>query len=185
MGKNTLIVNLLGGPGISKSTTASGVFHKLKVNGIDSELIGEFAKDKTWENNHTALADQFFVSANQHYRQFILTGKVDVIVTDSPLLIGLFYYKEENLVIRTAFTTFIEETYRKQNNLNILLKRRKKFNQNGRNENEEQCKVIDDNIKKFLDDKGVSYYELDGDSSCISGICDMIDTRLGLTNEIK
>lgn len=177
--KNTLIVNLLGGPGISKSTTAAGVFHTLKVNDIDCELINEYAKDKTWEKNHVALSDQFFVSANQHYKQFILNGHVDVIITDSPLLIGLFYYKEENVVIKKSFETFIKETFNRQNNLNILLKRRKKFNPNGRNQSEERCKEIDIEIKNFLDSNLVDYTELDGDSSCIPIIYDIIRNHIG------
>jgi hypothetical protein len=183
--KDTLIVNLLGGPGISKSTTAAGVFHELKVNNVDCELVGEFAKDKTWEKNPTALSDQFFVSANQHYKQFILKGQVDVIVTDSPLLIGLFYYKEESPIIANAFCTFIRETFNRQNNLNILLKRKKKFNPNGRNQSEERCREIDAEIKAFLDFNSVDYIELDGDSSCVSIIYDMIRHRIGSTNEIK
>lgn len=183
--KDTLIVNLLGGPGISKSTTAAGVFHHLKVSNVDCELVSEFAKDKTWEKNPTALADQFYVSANQHYKQFILKGQVDVIVTDSPLLIGLFYYKEENAIINQAFRIFIRETFNSQNNLNILLRRVKKFNPNGRNQSEERCREIDAEIKAFLDVNYVDYIELDGDSSCVPMICDMIQHRRGLTNEVK
>lgn len=177
--KNTLIVNLLGGPGISKSTSAAGVFHTLKVNHIDCELINEYAKDKTWEKNYVALSNQFFVSANQHYKQFILNGHVDVIITDSPLLIGLFYYKEENEVIKKSFEAFIRETFNRQNNLNILLKRKTNFNSNGRNETEDRCKEIDIEIKNFLDSNLVNYIELDGDSSCIPIICDIIRNRIG------
>lgn len=185
MNKNTLIVNLLAGPGTGKSTTSAGIFHKLKSNDIDSELINEFAKDKTWEKNHIALSNQFYVSANQHYKQHILNGQVDVIVTDSPLIIGLFYYKEENEIIRNSFTSFIEESFRCQNNLNIFLNRKKKFNPNGRTQNEARCKAIDVEIKNFLDDRKISYCEIDADSSCVSIIYDMIVSRLGNTNEIK
>jgi adenylate kinase family enzyme len=185
MSKNTLIVNCFGGPGTGKSTTAAGIFHMLKSNDIDSELISEFAKDKTWEKNHVALSNQFYVSANQHHKQHVLTGQVDVIITDSPLIIGLFYYKEPNPRIKKPFIDFILESFNSQNNLNIFLRRKKKFNPNGRNQNEAECKNIDIEIKKFLDTRHIPYSELDADSSCVSVIYDMIVPHLGLRNEIK
>lgn len=47
--KNTLIVNLVAGPGTGKSTTMAGVFYKLKSLGIDCEMVTEFAKELVWE----------------------------------------------------------------------------------------------------------------------------------------
>ena len=51
-GKGALCVNLFGGPGIGKSTTAAGVFNLLKLHGIETELITEFAKDLVWEERY-------------------------------------------------------------------------------------------------------------------------------------
>ena len=47
--KNTIIVNLFGGPGTGKSTGAAYIFSQLKLAGIDCEFVSEFAKDKVWE----------------------------------------------------------------------------------------------------------------------------------------
>ena len=33
--KNTLLINIYGGPGAGKSTAAAGVFYELKKNGYD------------------------------------------------------------------------------------------------------------------------------------------------------
>ena len=44
-----LVVNLFGVPGAGKSTGAAYIFSKLKLVGINAELITEFAKDKVWE----------------------------------------------------------------------------------------------------------------------------------------
>ena len=46
--KDTLIVNLYGGPGCGKSTGAAYLFSKLKMAGVDAEYVPEFAKDKVW-----------------------------------------------------------------------------------------------------------------------------------------
>jgi broad-specificity NMP kinase len=94
--KNTLIVNFFGGPGTGKSTFASGVFSKLKHLNYNVEYVQEFAKKLTWEKNNLALDNQFYVSGTQSYFQNMLIGQVDAVITDSPLLIGLLYYREKN-----------------------------------------------------------------------------------------
>jgi hypothetical protein len=40
----TVVVNLFGGPGTGKSTTASGVFYHLKRDNRNVELVQEYAK---------------------------------------------------------------------------------------------------------------------------------------------
>lgn len=40
------VVNLFAQPGAGKSTGAAYIFAKLKMAGVNAELITEFAKDK-------------------------------------------------------------------------------------------------------------------------------------------
>ena len=47
--KRTKIVNLYGGPGTGKSTTAAALFAEMKIRGVNCEYIQEYAKDKAWE----------------------------------------------------------------------------------------------------------------------------------------
>ena len=56
-----IIVNLFGAPGAGKSTLAAYIFSKLKMRDINVELITEFAKDKTWEKNFSALKNQAYM----------------------------------------------------------------------------------------------------------------------------
>ena len=56
--KKPLVVNLAGAPGAGKSTGAAYIFTRLKQLGVNCELVGEFAKDKTWEHNMLALSCQ-------------------------------------------------------------------------------------------------------------------------------
>lgn len=119
--KKPLIVNLFGGPGDGKSTNAAFLFFQLKMAGYRCELITEFAKDKTYEKNETALSDQIYVFANQNYRlnQIIKNEKLDVIVTDSPLLIGLIHNHEEHT--KEALATLIRAAFDNHDNFNIFL----------------------------------------------------------------
>lgn len=162
MTKNTVIINCLGGPGSGKSTQSAGLFYKLKMNSYDCELINEYAKWCTWEKNWTALGDQFMVSGQQHYRQHMLYGQVDAIVTDSPLLLGLIYYKEEDPVIRKSFIDLIINIFNRNNNIVFLIKRKKVYNPNGRNQTEEEAKKIDDQIRDMLLSYNIPYTEIEG-----------------------
>ena len=56
-----LIVSLCGQPGVGKSTGSAYVFSKLKMAGVNAELVTEFAKDKVRERNEKALKNQAYV----------------------------------------------------------------------------------------------------------------------------
>lgn len=176
--KNTITVNLLGGPGSGKSTLSAGLFYKLKTDDVDCELVREFAKELVWEKNFEALRNQFFVTATQSYRQSIIQGNVDVLVTDSPLIVGLMYFNEENIFIKKPFEAFVVETFKKQNNMNFLITRKKKYNPNGRNQNADEAKEIDEKLKKFLDDHQIPYTEVDGNKRGLKEVYKKVTERL-------
>ena len=53
--KTPIVVNLFGPPGSGKSTGAAYIFSKLKMAGINAELVDEFAKAKVWEESKEAF----------------------------------------------------------------------------------------------------------------------------------
>lgn len=149
--KNTLIVNLYGGPGSGKSSGAAYIFSKLKMAGIDAEYVTEFAKDKVWENNTEAFKCQFYISGKQSFRISRCFGKVDVIITDSPIVLGKIY---ADLIGRPQLgLACLEEAnqYPTWSTLEIFLNRVKPYNTNGRNQTEEESKEIDKTIRDLLD----------------------------------
>ncbi len=176
MKKTSLVVNLAAGPGAGKSTLASGVFHELKKLGVNCELVTEFAKDLTWEENYVALSNQLYVSANQIYRQERLENKVDVIVNDSPIFIGLFYYKSVNPTIDYHFKSLILETFNLKNNLNIFVNRLEGYNPIGRTQTLEQSKSIDDAMKQFMITNSIPFIEATKNQESV--ILDIIKERL-------
>lgn len=50
-----IVINLFGEPGAGKSTGAAYVFAMLKMNGVNAELVTEYAKDITWEETKEAF----------------------------------------------------------------------------------------------------------------------------------
>lgn len=183
--KNTLIVNLYGGPGTGKSSGAAYIFSKLKMAGIDAEYVTEFAKDKVWENNTEAFKCQFYISGKQSFRISRCFGKVDVIITDSPIVLGKIY---ADLIGRPQLgLACLEEAdqYPAWSTLEIFLNRVKPYNTNGRNQTEEEAKKIDETVKKLLlersESKQYSVMEYDGDQEGYDRIYlfikDLLETR--------
>ncbi len=158
----TIIVNLFAGPGAGKSTMAAGLFYRLKMAGVNCELVREFAKDLTWEGSHTALSNQLYVTAHQHHRQFILDGKVDVIVTDSPLVIGLFYMGEPEPEVAVPMKVMLLSMFAQQKNLNFFIRRVKAYNPAGRNQTEDEAKELDQEMLEFLMGNRLGFNTVDG-----------------------
>lgn len=156
-----VIVNLYGGPGCGKSTTAAYVFAKLKMQGVNAELVTEFAKDKTWEGNTKALLCQPYVFGKQVYRIDRCIDDVEVIVTDSPLLLAILYNKD--VAIEPHFTNMVFSKYTEYNNLNFALLRKKAYNPKGRNQTEDEAKQLDCAAFDLLDKHNIKYKFTTGD----------------------
>lgn len=162
----TLILNLFGGPGVGKSTTCAGVFHELKLASVNCEMVLEFAKGKVWEGSDNVLANQIYIFGKQFHQVWRLLDKVDVIITDSPLLNSILYYKGEN----THFAEMVLEEHKKLHNLNALLERLKPYNPSGRLQDEKKARRLDIEIQEILDSSKEPYREFPGNKHAVTSI---------------
>ena len=155
-----ILINLFGGPGCGKSTAASYIFAKLKMLGINVELASEFAKDKTWEGNMKAITCQPYIIGNQIYRIDRCKDDVDVIVTDSPIILAIFYNQDK--CIEPYFSDMLVHKHHEYNNLNFMLERTKSYNPKGRNQTEDEAKCIDMAIRSLLNDRNIDFETFEG-----------------------
>lgn len=176
--KKPIVVNLFAGPGAGKSTAAAYIFSQLKMKGINCELITEFAKDKTWEKNYSALRCQEYVFGKQSYKMDRCRDQVDVIITDSPLPLGIFY--NQNPVLGRHYESLVMDVFNTYDNLNFFINRKKPYNPVGRNQTEEEAKEIDDRIKIFCQKHDISYLIKDGTEL---GYIDIVDITLRYIKE--
>lgn len=105
------VVNLFGGPGAGKSTIASGLFYKMKMEGHNVELVTEFARDEINSGNEHMLKHQDWLFVNQNHRIRRLQERgVDWVITDSPLLLILIYV-EDHWIEKPYMKTFQNLVY--------------------------------------------------------------------------
>ena len=175
--KETLVVNLYGGPGCGKSTGAAYLFSKLKMAGVDAEYVTEFAKDKVWESNQEAFKCQFYISGKQVFKISRCFGKVDVIITDSPIMLGKVYADRNGLPL--LGNACVEAARKYENNtLNVILQRVKPYNQNGRNQSEDEAKNIDAVIRNMLGYYKMKTSQATGDAKGYDEVFNMIMNTL-------
>ena len=167
----TKVINFYGGPGAGKSTIAAGVFAELKLQGVNCEYVQEYAKDKAWEfgTNHLGVPKVFqaqeYIFGHQHFRLRRCSQDVDVIVTDSPLFLGLIYMAADFPI--PSLRMAIREAYDMYDNLNIFLERNNPYNTRGRFQTEDEAKELDARIKGMLDVQQVEYHVIVSDKDAI------------------
>jgi len=174
-----LTVNLFGGPGVGKSTTAAGVFSLLKLHDVECELITEFAKDLVWEERYRTFKDQHYLFGKQHHRMWRVNDKVDVMITDSPLMLSTVYRPDEYEI---SFIHNVVDVVNNFDNLNIILNRTKKYNPNGRNETEDQAREVDNNIRRKLSEHKMTWEDVPGNFEGINTIANIVLNKLGIDN---
>lgn len=167
---------MFGGPGCGKTTLAANVFGILKSNNVLCEYTPEFAKELTWEERKVALADPLYIFGEQEHRLFRLKNKVDIIVTDCPLLLSLYYSKKYNCSNNPYLDKLIIKEFKNYNNLNVLVNRVKPFDSRGRNETEEEAKQIDKNLEGWLEDLELPYIVFDGSREGAEALCSYLNS---------
>lgn len=165
----SLIINFFGGPGMGKSSKSAGLFTEMKRHHMDVELTFEFPKIVAWDENFSAIKDQFYITANQHRNISRLYGKVKYIIVDSPILLGLVYKKryDQNPYYPSSFydetfDLFIINLFKKYNSLNIMLQRSENndtFNDVGRFQKLEESKKIDLEVRNDLINNNIPFVE--------------------------
>lgn len=172
-----IVVNLTGAPGAGKSTGAAYVFSQLKMKGINCELVTEYAKDKVWEEDITALSNQAYVFGHQLFRLTKLEGKVDVVITDSPILLSIIYNSDAKR-LGTAFNEVVKNCFESFDNMNFFIHRVKPYNPVGRLQTEEESKNLSEDIKYCFADNGQELIEINGDQLGYDDIVETVMERL-------
>jgi hypothetical protein len=173
-----ILINLISGPGVGKSTTAAQLFAALKMKKQQAELVQENAKQLVWTKNFETLNNQYQVSHDQYKVFKSIVDEVDFTVTDGSLIHGLAYnITNQNNISNIDKTKEAILTWFSQfNNFNIFIERRKcsTYDTIGRIESFEEAKIVDNILLKELDENNIPYLIINIDDIDIESIAEQL-----------
>lgn len=167
----TKVINFFAGPGAGKSTVAAGVFAAMKRKNINCEYVPEYAKELAWKGDMNGIVDQFHVFGEQHFRQSSMVGKVDYLVCDSPLILGVLYAPKH---YPNCFNESVWWAFNQFDNVNFFVNRRTSFNPAGRIHTLEQSLEKDKQIRMLLQFGMLTYHETSTDGDHVKDVFEVL-----------
>lgn len=154
---NVNVINLFSGPSGGKSTTAAGLFYKMKTNQHSVELVTEYAKDLVYSKQIDLLLDQQeYILAEQNWRLHRLRDQVDWAITDSPLMLSHVYVNDSWPCV-TEFKQLVTAMFNTYSNYNFFLQRPVYFEDYGRCHDYQQSLEIDHRILDVLRENNIDF----------------------------
>lgn len=152
------VINLFGAPGCGKSTLRAGLFYQMKMAGYNVEEVTEYAKDMVWEERFNIFSDQIYILGKQNRRLLRLTNKVDYVLTDSPVLMGIAYMVDTPY--HDTLRQLIADVFLSYNNVNIFINRSHAYQEIGRNQTADESDLLAEQIKELMREFNVPFIEL-------------------------
>ena len=155
-----IVINFISGPGVGKSIIAAEIFARLKREFVSVEISPEYIKNKIREGSKKAIQSQVYIFGNQQYQLFYMKDEVDVIVTDSPLILSTIYdvtkcEELKNLVIK-EFNKYNNVVYYIERDMSVP------YEKEGRFEDSDEARKVDNLVKGFLEDNNINYTVVNG-----------------------
>jgi adenylate kinase family enzyme len=140
-----IVLNLYGGPGVGKSTTAAMLFAHYKRRGIRAEIAREQAKDFVYQGRDLERNQILLMALQYQVLKDLEASGTELAISDSPLRQQLDYsralpYFNEMAALNWTLCRQFKE-------VNVLLKRAVSYQTHGREQTEEQARAIDSDIE--------------------------------------
>ena len=161
--KMTVLINMLGSPSSGKTSLSASLFALMKAWELNVEYTNEYVKSWAWEGRKIGPFDQFYIFGKETHNQSRLFGKVDFIISDSPVMLTAFYHYFYNG--NEALNDVCHNFYNLADEvgvqvLNFFLPRKKEYNKKGRFQTEEEADAVAFQLKEWLNKEGYEYEEL-------------------------
>lgn len=154
-----VVINLFGGPGIGKTTTAARVFVQMKILGLETANPEEHAKLAIWKGRPGLLDQQLIILGQSWETLHALASQVEVVVMDSPLLLCSVYAEGREA---PHFHDTVADFHKRLPRLNLMLTRAadRTYSQTGRREDADTARALDGRIRAALARTGETYTEV-------------------------
>lgn len=152
MYKPKIIINLYGGPCAGKSVAAARLYSHLSAYSLNVELVREYIKDWIYEGIEPTPDDAVSIFGGQLRAETRALSSNDIIITDCPLAIPVYYAGEYRETLAPVWNKRRERNMQQGiAELDIWVTRGDyDFKANGRFHNEVQSLKIDDEMSDFL-----------------------------------
>lgn len=153
----TTVINLFGGPGIGKSTICAQMYADLKKRGVSCEMVREYVKDWAWEQRQLGPYDQLHITGEQIRREALLLGRTNIVITDSPVLIGAEYarrYSPKHVAkgaLEAARAYYRQVAEDGHEHIHVMLAREGEYTPEGRYQTESEARKIDTGLEVLLE----------------------------------
>lgn len=161
----TTLINLFGSSSAGKSSLMADLFYALKLEGKTVEMCPEIIKQWAWDGIKPNKYDQYFLMGQEIKQQSRLLGKVDYIISDSPVMQNSFY---------NDYLNFKDNLYQPTKDYlelmegdghiiqNFFLYRNKPFETQGRYQTAEESDRIAECLVNYLTEHNVKFHVVTG-----------------------
>lgn len=190
--RRTLVVNVFGGPGTSKTRVAHAVADALCDKGLAAEYVPSYAKELCWDKTDPkaraldrsraerlldgSYPSQLAILDEQSKRLFRLVGQVDFAVTDSPLPLVSLYMREGEGAERLRRRVAAE--FASHDNLNLLVARGEgAYLEAGHNQTRAQALEKDAELEALVEGMGIPVERVAGPAAAASVVARAVELR--------
>ena len=166
-----LLINFIGAPGSGKSTMAAGLFYALKMRAWNVEMVTEYTKELIFTDNRWQLANELEVFAEKH-RRLRAMAKVDLVISDSPLLNSAVYGRAQ---LGDTGVAFVEQVALQQDSLYFAVQRVVPYIPVGRMPDEVGAARVGDELESHLGRLGVPFHKVEGHPDALDGIVAIVE----------
>lgn len=175
------LINIIGAPGVGKSTISALLFAYMKMRGYVVEYVQEYVKKLVWTRDFDSINNQYYLSKKtfETLDQIVSSGSIKYCISDGPLLHGLVYNQQNvhNTSNIEKTEKFILECIGKFNNINIYLERvpGRQYETAGRIHTEDESIEVGNLLKDLLERNGMEYVSFAADPANVDKIIDYIE----------
>lgn len=140
-----IVVNLFGGPGVGKSTTAAMLFAHYKRRGITTELLREPAKELLYQGRDLSRNQVLLMALHYQALKDYEAAGTQLVIADTALLLNLVY--SQGLPFYAQLERLVLKLTREFKEVDVLIKRAVPYQEHGRNETEAEARAIDEAVR--------------------------------------
>lgn len=157
----THVVNLIGGPGVGKTTMAHLLVYLASAAGLRTAFVPEYVKSWALEGRPFRPYDELYFLGKQARYESIHYGRDELIVTDKPLLMDVMYARKFSPQLApaieqsvTSLMKMAEEEHGVRH-ANVILKRIHPYQPHGRYQDEAGAREMDVDMREILREMGM------------------------------